>query len=1469
MHRINRKLVAFFATLACAGFLFSGTFENPLPEAAASCNIFNVEDCPDYSQVNYCNSNDPNSSRYCSINKGTDIVKDGVNDIEKGSKFSNYVQRVVSYLLMFLGIVGVIYIIYSGFVVMTSAGDEEKVKKAKGTIKYVAFGLLLIFLAYSIVTFLIGKNGKGGIFNTAFLPSLIDTAYADEASDVAISGTFEEYKRKIDSLAIDLDRQYKVDGKISDATLLRLKALVIGSMDTFPDTFAQSNTTLASSLVTAIEVVRKDPSSDTKVGDLAETLSSYFKNVRIPRIDGKAAATPAVGNAPLTVSLRAEEVKDPSGVVTPRGNYVWWMKTAGGSRTVIGTGPSIAYTFREERNYTVFLDILSASRNSKRKTDVLPLQSSVDVSVLPKLGNILLYLNGTNVSLSDRHKVTPATGRAGIVLDATASQATGGAAVVKTAWMFGNGVAVTYDGPPRLERQIYAGEGVYRVKLTLTTNEKQEIIKEFDLLVQDPMATIRADKVEGYAGEDFKFQANPNMGGTALAYEWNIMESDDGKILHTSKVLSTNYKFPRPGRYVVQLKTFTPNGKQDVDTKNISINSKEPVALFDIRNTSQETPNTVLLDATKSYDPDSLEASRLTFLWNIDGERVELSDSQRAGALGKYTFSTLGTHKISLEVTNEQGKTSLMKKDTEVTSLLAVKLSATPKIAMVGQSVNFVAESKEANAFEWNFGDGENDLSSVGRVSHAYKKSGMFDVRLTIRGGGGSSQNSITKKVYVVDANTPFALITLKRESDTVSLTEAACGGNEAYVIDRVKAVRFSAEESVNVDGLATGLSYSWKYGSKTSTQRDFTYKFDETGCFPVELTVRSQKTGKLSTTRTFVKVENVLPTFSSVSITPQKADSDPVILEVTANNATDEDGAIVSYLWYYYTDSDPEPQDFRITRTNKTTFVLPRINGKYYFAVTMEDSNGDKVNSEQQREERYSITLATDNINTPIITLKANATNVAAGVAVKFDAIVKNVLQKDLSDKAQYKWDFDGDGFYDESTDSPTVSHSYSIPGTYNMKVKATYKGISNTKYQIITVKNDLRPSLEIFAIGKKFVFVNTTPGLYATVKWSLSNGVTSSNRDSFAYEFGEGEDLASAKIRMDVSDGKETKYVEASIRKDVVNRSKIEKSEDRLIYLSYPKANDGVIEVSDANDPVFLYMGESRGEIAKYSIDADISTDSDLNGETADDADNKGGESYAKGSAFALRDLSKGNRERTVKLSIFDSAGKVIESKEVKIILSYKAVETGSGSELANAPEGISDADKASIETLKDLIRTKAQEQDRMKLMQYLSLLQENWFDQREKTKVVIDFESHVSGLKIDQSAKDQIFSLLEGFLVADSQTNDEMALAVSVLKSLIPESNAHYKEIVGTKETPGLVDEILSHPTNTALNRDIGKKILEFIKDDQNIENKDKVIIKSQLEVIIYGGQSNVPAGAEEPPTESGGGIVSFILGFGKAV
>ena len=99
-------------------------------------------------------------------------------------------------------------------------------------------------------------------------------------------------------------------------------------MNTFPDSDnIIFNTNLANSLITAIELVKKTPDSDTAITNLAKSLNDYLTKIKVGRIKGKVIASPETGNAPLTVTLRASEVVDPSGVTIPKTSYIWWVRS--------------------------------------------------------------------------------------------------------------------------------------------------------------------------------------------------------------------------------------------------------------------------------------------------------------------------------------------------------------------------------------------------------------------------------------------------------------------------------------------------------------------------------------------------------------------------------------------------------------------------------------------------------------------------------------------------------------------------------------------------------------------------------------------------------------------------------------------------------------------------------------------------------------------------------------------------------------------------------------------------------------------------------------------------------------------------------------------------------------------------------------------------------------------------------------
>lgn len=89
------------------------------------------------------------------INFGGDKVDSDL----KGSDASadSAIQTLIGNAITFLYLVAVVYALWGGFNILTAGGDEEKVKKGKTILIQAAIGLVVIFLASSIVNWVVTK----------------------------------------------------------------------------------------------------------------------------------------------------------------------------------------------------------------------------------------------------------------------------------------------------------------------------------------------------------------------------------------------------------------------------------------------------------------------------------------------------------------------------------------------------------------------------------------------------------------------------------------------------------------------------------------------------------------------------------------------------------------------------------------------------------------------------------------------------------------------------------------------------------------------------------------------------------------------------------------------------------------------------------------------------------------------------------------------------------------------------------------------------------------------------------------------------------------------------------------------------------------------------------------------------------------------------------------------------------------
>ena len=178
----------------------------------------------------------------------------------------------------------------------------------------------------------------------------------------------------------------------------------------------------------------KEPDNDSQYTQILKSIADYLDKVDVQTIKGSIEAVPSEGNAPLNTTFRAQ-VTDPSGTKIPTYNYTWWVDI-GGKRNVIGRGVNLNYTFREEGNYTVFLDVTSNHRNTEGNIDILPFRARAEVKVKEKIASLIIKVNSETLGNQDELKFTPGDANYGLIFDATSSTPTGGAKFSSTQWDF-------------------------------------------------------------------------------------------------------------------------------------------------------------------------------------------------------------------------------------------------------------------------------------------------------------------------------------------------------------------------------------------------------------------------------------------------------------------------------------------------------------------------------------------------------------------------------------------------------------------------------------------------------------------------------------------------------------------------------------------------------------------------------------------------------------------------------------------------------------------------------------------------------------------------------------------------------------------------------------------------------------------------------------------------------------------------
>ena len=217
-----------------------------------------------------------------------------------------------------------------------------------------------------------------------------------------------------------------------------------------------------------------------------------------------------------------------------------------------------------------------------------------------------------------------------------------------------------------------------------------------------------------------------------VGYVWNF---GDGSTPASGQ--KAVHKFSQSGTYYVSVIVSSPSGTTAAQVHQITLDKVIP-------NRPIKDNKEVLKDYPVTFNSPFTDSSILkthTIRWNFgDGTTVENELAP------EHAYQKTGSYMVSLEITNEKGKTTISKIPVEVVPVVPQILSLSAKAASKSEdAIDFSAvidnPQSEALTYTWDFGDGSNKTYSEkadteqnkGRnVSHVYAEEGTYAVTLKV-----------------------------------------------------------------------------------------------------------------------------------------------------------------------------------------------------------------------------------------------------------------------------------------------------------------------------------------------------------------------------------------------------------------------------------------------------------------------------------------------------------------------------------------------------------------------------------------------------------------------------------------------------------------------------------------------------------------------------------------------------------------
>jgi PKD repeat protein len=521
---------------------------------------------------------------------------------------------------------------------------------------------------------------------------------------------------------------------------------------------------------------------------------------------------------------------------TSSNNYRWDFgdPSSGDKNTSKDIDP--AHVYSKPGDYRV---VLSAYANGKKK----PVEFSeiINIKELPKPPKAIFSIENNNV-------FGPAT----IVFRNNSENATG------YIWDFGDPESGNNNTSDKITpTHTYTKAGRYLVSLKVSNKNFNETSTVNDFVVitepsKPPVAKfiIVNNNVTGPAEISFS-----NESLNANNYSWDF--GDPSSKNNSSSEQNAGHMYEKSGRYKVILSaTNKLTGEKSIFSDFVIVNEPAiPVALpeasFKIENNNLPSPAIVSFTSTS--------ANAHSYLWDFGNPGSEENSSVLKNPV--HIYSTAGRYMVTLTAKNDQTGQS-----DSYTDFVIVTKQAKPVIVPVASfsietnetatsnSINFTSKSRDANSFEWNFGDpqSENNVSNEANPKHTFSQPGRYKVELKVSNSSSGLSNTFSDFVTISPPPVePVSNFEIKNNNSTEPAT----------------VIFTNTAENAN--------SFAWNFGDlssgnqNSSSEKNPQHIYKKAGEYKVTLAALNKESGKEDVIEKIVKVEkSLLPPVAKFEIT-------------------------------------------------------------------------------------------------------------------------------------------------------------------------------------------------------------------------------------------------------------------------------------------------------------------------------------------------------------------------------------------------------------------------------------------------------------------------------------------------------------------------------------------------------------------------------------------------------------------------